>query len=271
MRATLNLPPSVRLIEAALEGLVQVNRVLIETGVVPPSPLDSDVRYKRERSGLEEWDNAITCLRRKWGDCEDLNAWECARINLDEDPEAVCTIIQTGPRLFHCVVRMSDGSIRDVCPALGMKTPGTSLEGIPWVETRAENISGGRPYVPAPSSVRTKRLNSYRRVYERKRQATLKRGTGKPYVPASKPPRGTGTPYTPKSSMPPRPTQETSTPLEQEQAAQDAAALTVPTSLTSPQAMTYEPMQDYAEQVYDEAEDLAEEPEELELDEELEE
>lgn len=264
MRATLNLPPSVRLIEAALEGLVQVNRVLIETGVIPPSPLDTDVRYKRERSGLEEWDNGLTCIRRKWGDCEDLNGWECAGINLDEDPEAVCTIIQTGPRLFHCVVRMSDGSIRDVCPALGMRVPGTSLEGIPWVETRAENIIGAGLYRPKASH-NTDTRSARQRTIDRTRKLAkgyLDRPWGGKtlYTPKAST-RTPGNPYQPKSSTTRPRTPETSTPEEQ-QTADDAAALTMPTSVTTPQAMTYEPMQDFAEQVYDEAEELEEEPSE---------
>lgn len=204
MRAILNLPPSVRLIEAALEGLVQVNRVLIETGVVPPSPLDAGVRYKRERSGLEEWDNALTCIKRGWGDCEDLNGWECARINIDEDPEAICQLLQTGRKMFHCIILMSDGTLRDICPDLGMKVPGTALEGVPWVETRAENIIGGSrsarrqvaratgirlpggsgtSYVPRPSS---QTQSSTSRPY---RPASSRSGQGEPYQPRPRSPR----------------------------------------------------------------------------------
>lgn len=189
MRAILNLPPSVRLIEAGLEGLVQVNRVLIETGVVPPSPADTSVRYKRERSGLEEWDNALTCIRRGWGDCEDLNSWECARINLTEDEWAVCNLIQTGAKMFHCIILMSDGSRRDICPSLGMRVPGTSLEGIPWVETRAENYIG---------ATRRQTIRALRRggVIPTIRHG----GTGKAYRPKPSSQTQSSTPYQPKSS-----------------------------------------------------------------------
>jgi hypothetical protein len=236
MRATLNLPPSVRLIGAALEGLVQVNRVLIETGVVPPSPLDSRVRYKREASGLEEWDNALTCVKRGWGDCEDLNGWECARINIDEDPEAICSLIKTGAKLFHCVVLMSDGSYRDVCPALGMRVPGTSLEGIPWLETRSESVIGTsaasrllmrqqwrqRRYVPRPS---TPSGNGYRP----KPSSTNRDGSGgsDPYRPKSSRPAKRPTPVSPE--------QQTNEPTTVEPTAQTATQMVSPTSQSTPE------------------------------------
>jgi len=120
MRASLELPNSRVLIEAALTGLVAVNEVLIQTGVVPPSPLDAGVRYKREGSGLEDWNNAYKVTKLGWGDCEDLAAWECAGIRLDGDDGAHCIIVPTGPRTWHCVVVLSNGEIIDVCPELGM-------------------------------------------------------------------------------------------------------------------------------------------------------
>lgn len=142
MRATLFLPPSRVLIEAALTGLVAANRVLIQTGIVPPSPLDSRVRYKREASGLEEWNIASQCVKLGYGDCEDLNGWECARIQLEEDPDAHAIIVKTGPRTYHCVTELSSGEIVDVCPELGMRPHHSlSMSGLPWLEVAGSAIT----------------------------------------------------------------------------------------------------------------------------------
>jgi hypothetical protein len=238
MRATLNLPPSVRLIEAGLEGLVQVNRVLIETGVVPPSPLDTRVRYKRERSGLEEWDNALVCMKRGWGDCEDLNSWECARINIEEDEWAVCSLIQTGPKIFHCIIVMSDGSRRDVCPDLGMKVPGTNLEGIPWVDTREENILGATPAQTA---------RQLRRLAMRSLNLPKRRYRPTSSSPAKATSSRSGKAYEPKASRPRDPTTE---PETMEPGAETATQMVSPTSAQSP-AMDNMPMP-----MMDQADDL---------------
>lgn len=146
MRATLFLPPSVVLIEAALQGLVAANRVLIQAGVVPPSPLDADVRYKREGSGLEEWKTAADVLKSGVGDCEDLNCWECAAIQLDGDSGAIAKLIRTGKKRLHCVVELSSGEIVDVCPDLGMKTSqaGIEVQGLPWLDVAGEEVRRDR-------------------------------------------------------------------------------------------------------------------------------
>lgn len=135
MRACLHLPPSIALIQAALEGLVAANRVLIETGVIPVSPLDASVRYKAEDSGFEDWNIGSRVVSLGHGDCEDLNGWECAGIQLQEDPGAQLIIVRTGRRRFHAVVEMSSGEIVDVCPELGMGyRDGVIVSGLPWLD-----------------------------------------------------------------------------------------------------------------------------------------
>lgn len=131
MRASVLLPPSVAVIEGFLEGLVCANLVLIRSGVVPASPLDANVHYQREASGLEEWNIASVVVRLGWGDCEDLNGWEAAGLRFTgEDPGARAVLYRTGEHLYHCVVERSDGRIHDVCPALGMHAPrGHALPG----------------------------------------------------------------------------------------------------------------------------------------------
>lgn len=123
-RATVHLPSSVVLIEALLDGLVQANELLIRAGLVPPSPLDAGVVYRREATGLEDWRVATRVLEFGAGDCEDLNSWEVAGLRVTgRDPSARMILYRTGPRLFHAVGQSSNGDIYDVCPALGMGTP----------------------------------------------------------------------------------------------------------------------------------------------------
>ncbi len=123
-RATVNLPSSVCVIEALLDGLVQADQLLIKAGLVPPSPLYAGVRYRRESTGLEEWNIATIVLKNRAGDCEDLNSWAVAGLRESgEDPGARMILYRTGPRLFHAVGQLSSGEIYDVCPALGMQVP----------------------------------------------------------------------------------------------------------------------------------------------------
>lgn len=54
MIATLRLPDVPAVIEAALEGLVLADMVLIESGLLPPFPHDAGVIYKLEGPGEED-------------------------------------------------------------------------------------------------------------------------------------------------------------------------------------------------------------------------
>jgi len=131
VKATIEIPmgrdakrfgvPRRALIEAALEGLVAANQVLIRHGIVPASPFDANVVYKLEPPGEEDWKLAWNVIRDGWGDCEDLNGWECAGIRETSDPGARVRVVRTGVNKLHCIGQLSDGSYFDVCPALGMR------------------------------------------------------------------------------------------------------------------------------------------------------
>jgi hypothetical protein len=122
MKATLNLPGDPELLTAALEGLVAVNCLLIERGEVPADPREAGVVYRKEGTGLEEWNNAMLVIQKGEGDCEDLASWEAARMRTSgEDEGARVIIIEPGrPGRYHAVVERSDGEIVDVCLELGM-------------------------------------------------------------------------------------------------------------------------------------------------------
>lgn len=124
MKATLQLPFVVPVIEAALEGLVCANVALMELGRCPSSPLDPDahVRYQRERSGFEDWACATRVMRLGFGDCEDMAAWTAAGYRFRGDDEgATVMLYRTGPSLYHAVCLLTTDEIVDVCPELGMR------------------------------------------------------------------------------------------------------------------------------------------------------
>ena len=123
MIATLRIPPSPKAIEAALEGLVRLNMVLIEEGVIPLFPHDAPVIYRLEPEGEEDWKHGSNAIRDGWADCEDIAAWCVAGLRISgEDIEARCAIMRTGPTNMHCVVLMSDGKVWDPSLDLGMAT-----------------------------------------------------------------------------------------------------------------------------------------------------
>ena len=156
MKATMELPASVAVIEAALEGLVGANMVLIAEGLVPLSPVDAGVRYKKEPSGFEEWNIATKVVKLGHGDCEDLAAWECAGIRMTQDPGAMVIIEPVGTSSnYHATVLLSSGQRIDVCRELGMGAhpPGTVIRDHSGTTMATRVVSGAvgaeqPPYPP---------------------------------------------------------------------------------------------------------------------------
>jgi transglutaminase-like putative cysteine protease len=95
-------------------------------GGVPPIK-QTGIRYQREPRGQERWQTVTELLRSKIGDCEDLAAYEAARLRVagvNARPEILPQGRQPdGRMLYHAVVVLPGGRIYDVCPALGMKRP----------------------------------------------------------------------------------------------------------------------------------------------------
>ena len=125
MRAEIPLPDVPAVIEAALEGLVLADMVIIEAGLVPPFPHDAGVIYKLEPPGEEVWKLAHDVVADGWGDCEDLAAWNAAGLRFTgEDGDARVVLAKTGVNKLHAVVLRGDGSIDDCCPALTPRKAG---------------------------------------------------------------------------------------------------------------------------------------------------
>lgn len=121
MHAVMGLPPSPSVLAGAAEGLVRANLELMRQRHGAPKLYAGRVRYKREPVGQERWDTWPEVLARGYGDCEDLAAWRAAELRYTGvDPKAAVTVIKTGPRTMHAVVRRGNGKIEDPSRRLGM-------------------------------------------------------------------------------------------------------------------------------------------------------
>ena len=118
MKITATLPDHGVIVEAVLEGFVLAAMEMIAAGVVPPSPLDTPVKYAEEAGG-EEWLLPNQVMQRGRGDCEDLCIWYAAGLRVTgQDPGAACILAMTGPKKIHCLV-LSGG--RTIDPSLILK------------------------------------------------------------------------------------------------------------------------------------------------------
>lgn len=112
MRVTIDIPPRREVLRALVEGLAEVNRVLLRCRSIPPL-YESGVRYRSEAVGQERWQRCDEVLRAGYGDCEDLAAWRVAELREAGELGASVDVTQTGRRRFHARVRREDGSVED--------------------------------------------------------------------------------------------------------------------------------------------------------------
>lgn len=117
MLISLSVRSNRRQLTAVLQGLVLLDSVQLSDGR-HPKLYESGVRYRRER-GREHWQSVEEIIAAGHGDCEDLSAWRCAELRL-EGVECYAEVIRTGPRMWHAIVRFSDGSYEDPSRELGM-------------------------------------------------------------------------------------------------------------------------------------------------------
>jgi len=111
-------------LDAALESVTRLNQSMIESGQVPTfqRALLRGIKWRPEPPGAEHFDHAALVNARGWGDCDDLAPYEAASIrHSGEDPGARAIVQRSGPKSWHAVVRMSDGSIRDPSKRAGMR------------------------------------------------------------------------------------------------------------------------------------------------------
>lgn len=128
-----------------LESLTRINEYHLVRGLTMGRPYprlyDTEVVYKEEKPGREDWPDIPKIIANGWGDCEDLAAWLAAERRVYDGIAAEPVIkwkwiptkelVAAGyhrhgklPRdgiwLVHCLVRLPDGTIEDPSKALGM-------------------------------------------------------------------------------------------------------------------------------------------------------
>jgi hypothetical protein len=109
------------------EAAIFVNRIHIAQGGVPPL-YASGVRYQNEPVGLPDNLLDIPAIQKQgWGDCLHLSCWRVAELREAGEEKAGLAyvwkevLIKGRPgRLFHCIVRRSNGVIEDPSRILGM-------------------------------------------------------------------------------------------------------------------------------------------------------
>lgn len=121
-----------------------VNEQLRKSRQTPPitdAIKSGAVHWSPEPPGEERFDHGGMVLGRGWGDCDDLAPWRAADLRTSgEDPGARSEVIPSGPKMWHAIVKRSDGTIEDPSQAAGMKAP----QGVMGAVTRPL-LRNGRP------------------------------------------------------------------------------------------------------------------------------
>lgn len=106
-------------------SLAAANLVILKSGKIPQLYL-SGVRYRQEPQQwpVECFDNAETCLKRGWGDCDDLASWRCAELWRQGVKASIIVSWKPTPdgRLYHVTVRLPNGKKEDPSALLGMRS-----------------------------------------------------------------------------------------------------------------------------------------------------
>jgi plasmid stability protein len=118
-----HVSPSV--LNAALEATTRANQEMLASGAVEPiseAIKHGEVKWKPEpfRDG-EHFDLADTVQRRGWGDCDDLAPALAAELrHKGADDGARAIVRKSGPKRWHAITELSDGTILDPSEWAGM-------------------------------------------------------------------------------------------------------------------------------------------------------
>ncbi len=115
----LGVPTGVDAYDAALEGLTEVNQVLLSKKDYP-AVYESGVKYAAKP--YRKWIDVADIVGQGWADCEGLAAWRSAELRHNgHDPDAHLVTYKTGPHKYHAVVmRSNPPGIEDPSARLGM-------------------------------------------------------------------------------------------------------------------------------------------------------
>jgi hypothetical protein len=121
--ARFNIPSDKSSIDAALEGLTQLNMTIMRAAAAAGQPFPSvykaGVYWKRDVG--ETWDTVDVVQRRGFGDCEDLAAWLAASYRVKGiGARAVVRASNTPGVAWHAVTQLPSGGVEDPSVRLGM-------------------------------------------------------------------------------------------------------------------------------------------------------
>lgn len=121
---SLGLPSRADVYGRALEGLVQVNGLILEKNPDLPPLYAAGVRWKNRPH--TNWRRADMIARDGWGDCEGISAWRAAELRAGRgvygecDPLARVNCYHTGRKKYHAIVMRGDDTIEDPSVMCGM-------------------------------------------------------------------------------------------------------------------------------------------------------
>ena len=108
-----------------LLSLTEINKMHLKADPGIPLLYESGVRYEEEPPGQEDWQDCLTCIKLRVGDCEDLACWRAAelqvRYGIMAQPTFIWKVRPNGGYLYHIQVKYPDGRIEDPSRRLGMK------------------------------------------------------------------------------------------------------------------------------------------------------
>lgn len=137
---SLGLPSKADMYAAALEGLVQVDRLVLEKDPSIPPVYQSGAVWRAIPH--KTWRRADQIAGEGWGDCEGLSSWRVAEAQLSgEDPDCRVGVYHTGPQKYHAVVIRGDDQIEDPSVLLGMRP----RRGMPLNRHEMNVINGAWP------------------------------------------------------------------------------------------------------------------------------
>lgn len=158
MRLNVAIPEShvaAPVLDAALEATTRLNESLLAADQIPTfeRALKGGIRWRPEPPGGEHFDHGGIVMKRRWGDCDDLAPYHAASLRTSgEDPGAVAIVRRSGPKMWHAVVKRSDGSIDDPSVRAGMKGHHDYLGAVlPLMAPANRNAVIGGAYIVRPS------------------------------------------------------------------------------------------------------------------------
>jgi len=136
----LGLPSKADMYAAALEGLVQVNGLVLDRDPTLPTVYQSGAVWRARPHN--NWRRADQIAVEGWGDCEGLSSWRVAELRRSgEDDGARVGVYHTGPQKYHAIVIRGDDQIEDPSVLLGMRP----RRGMPLTRGEMNYINGMWP------------------------------------------------------------------------------------------------------------------------------